>query len=822
MLDGLQVRRPPLQRRAVSRPPRPTLQIWLALGCVAFLAFVVVVQVSHLGDLLSTDQSAFLTAGFARGLVLAYVLAVGVIGAWAVFAPARRLPVAVAAAGALAGVVLLGTLTLGGQVLSLVTALLALCACWQVGSWLLRAVGLPSLAELAPAAWLAGVIPIGFFVYILGRAGALQWWDVAVPILAVGALGAWRLGSHLADGSAARAWDHVRASRLAVAVAALGLLTFGLAGVWTAAPEVMFDALYAKAWLPLDWARAGDIGPLTLHPVLNGLGFTQLLAVPGAQLNAGAVGRYLQLLALPAVVATVWWSGRRSGWAPLAAAVLIVTPHLFWQSTTAYDDVLLMLGVAALALVVLRLTRAEAPRGFVAGLVVGLLAAACFDLKAHVLVLAGVMAAAWWAFQRRFELRALAGLVVGAFVGAAPPLIMRWIDSGNPLLPAYNNIFHSPYWPPVNEQFNFPYLHHPGALGPLSALARSVTDTGALDEATPIGAFGLLVGAVVIAMALGWARTRDGRRPALVLWIAVVAAFLAWYAQFRYLRYLLPAATVSLIALLLLAPAGRLRPRVSIGAVVGTVALVALLWPVAVAEFWNVPGRDIPVEAAFGFRNADDYEKASMPERDALAAYNRVAPPGTLAVSDPYQRVWLTGGRDLEPSWELTARLKTKGPLPTTPAQMLARYRQLGVTWVIVQNGGALADDKQVAALVDRYGQLEYRDATASVYRLTPTPVRPAAFAAAAGAPLTVPVCTGEVVVAAVHADGGSTPVTAAITFDGNNHLARTPTVQVAPGTSGAVAGPAPPGATHATITSPPPAGATVRRTVGHLGSCTR
>lgn len=87
---------------------------------------------------------------------------------------------------------------------------------------------------------------------------------------------------------------------------------------------------------------------------------------------------------------------------------------------------------------------------------------------------------------------------------------------------------------------------------------------------------------------------------------------------------------------------------------------------------------------------------------------------------------------------------------------------------------------------------------------------------------MTVPVCTGEVVVAAVHTDGGSTPVTAAITFDGNNHLARTPTVQVAPGTSSAVAGPAPPGATHATITSAAPAGATVRRTVGHLGSCTR
>ena len=127
----------------MSRPPRPTLQVWLALGCVAFLAFVVVVQAQRLGDLLSTDQSAFLTAGFARGLVLGYVLAVGAIGAWAVFAPARRLGVAVAVAGALAGLVFLGTLILSGQVLSPLTALLALCACLQVGSWLLRAVGLP-------------------------------------------------------------------------------------------------------------------------------------------------------------------------------------------------------------------------------------------------------------------------------------------------------------------------------------------------------------------------------------------------------------------------------------------------------------------------------------------------------------------------------------------------------------------------------------------------------------------------------------------------------------------------------------------------------
>ena len=288
-----------------------------------------------------------------------------------------------------------------------------------------------------------------------------------------------------------------------------------------------------------------------------------------------------------------------------------------------------------------------------AGLIVGLLAAACFDLKAHLLVLAGVMAAAWWAFQRRFELRALAGLVVGAFVGAAPPLIMRWIDSGNPLLPAYNNIFHSPYWPPVNEQFNFPYLHHPGALGPLSALARSVTDTGALQEAAPIGSFGLLVGAVVIAMALGWARTRDGRRPALVLWIAVVAAFLAWYAQFRYLRYLLPAATVSLIALLLLAPPGRLRPRVQIGAVVGTVGLAALLWPVAVASSGTCRAGTSPSRPRSGSATPTTTRRRRCPSATRWPRTTAWRHPERWRSAIPYQRVWLTGGRDLAPGWEL-------------------------------------------------------------------------------------------------------------------------------------------------------------------------
>ena len=362
MIDGLETRRAPLRapvghgRRGFRLPTGTSL----AIACGLVVVVLVVLQAIHLTDLFDPNQA--LTAGFARGSVLGYVLAVAAVGAWALFAPTRRLPYAVYACTGVGALILLGTLTLGGEVLSLVAAVLSLYGV-LAGGVLAAARPAPGRSGRDRPRGLAGGRRSSASSCWRWAASRLRWWDVAVPILVVGALGAYSSGAAFARERRGRPGTTCVSSRLAVAVAALGLLTFGLACVWTAAPEVMFDALYAKAWLPLDWARAGDIGPLTLHPVLNGSGLHAAAGRARAQLNAGAVGRYLQLLALPAVVATVWWAGRRSGWAPLAAAVLIVTPHLFWQSTTADDDVLLMLGVAALALVALRLTRAEAPHG---------------------------------------------------------------------------------------------------------------------------------------------------------------------------------------------------------------------------------------------------------------------------------------------------------------------------------------------------------------------------------------------------------------------------------------------------------------------------
>ncbi len=59
-----------------------------------------------------------------------------------------------------------------------------------------------------------------------------------------------------------------------------------------------------------------------------------------------------------------------------------------------------------------------------------------------------------------------------------------------------------------------------------------------MNEATPPAAFGLLIGALFVALVIGWRRAAS--RAAPLVWLAILIATAFWYVQFRYLRYLLP------------------------------------------------------------------------------------------------------------------------------------------------------------------------------------------------------------------------------------------------------------------------------------------
>lgn len=687
----------------------------VALAAAAASAVVLVVQLANLGELLDVNQG--LTAGFAKALLAGYVLAVIGIGAFTAFAPRRLLWLPVAMAALLALAALLATLTVGTELWSFAMAVMTMAACWRAGNWLLERLGAPELAAIVPAAWLAGTVSLGLVILAAGRAGALRWWTVAVPVVALG-LTAVPPAARALRAVAARPPELTRAGAAAASVMALLL---AVASVFTAAPELMYDALYAKAWVPSEWARTGSIDGMPMHPVLNNLGFAQVLAVPGHLAGAEGVGRYLQLLAAASVPAAVWWVARRSAWAPIAALAVAVTPHLFWQATTAYDDALLVLAVVGLAAAVVRLMEAAPASPFACAVALGVLAGACVDLKLHLGALAAGLVGGWLVLGAGpGRVRAALGAGLGALVTVAPPYALRWIDLDNPLLPAFNNVFKSDLWPHIHDTLNLPFFKDSD---PIEVVRRSITDPGALNEAAPAGAFGLTAVAVFAAMAVLWSRGRRDRT-ALLLWAAVVVGALGWYQQFRYLRYLLPIGTVAILAFALAGsprPLGALTQRAAIAA---ACVIAALLWPATIAQFWNVPGKDLPWEVALHTRDDYEYERTSMVERDALAAYDRAAPPGALAVTVLHQRIWLSEGRDLTPNWEMNSRLDSNSGGPRS-APLIDRMRRLGAEWIITGEGRDKFGYAGADAMLGRHGEVAFSDQGWVVYRLVDRPRAP-------------------------------------------------------------------------------------------------
>src|SRR5262249_53267221 len=138
-----------------------------------------------------------------------------------------------------------------------------------------------------------------------------------------------------------------------------------------------------------------------------------------------------------------------------------------------------------------------------------------------------------------------AGVALGGLLIAGPAFVVRWIDTGNPVFPAYNTIFKSPHYPLVDEQYNFPYWQHTDLWDALKAPYEAVVHPWLMNDSMPGGSMGLLAAAVAIAVVVGW-RAR-GRRSVSIVWIALVIGLIGWWVQFRYLRYALPIALVSVL-----------------------------------------------------------------------------------------------------------------------------------------------------------------------------------------------------------------------------------------------------------------------------------
>ncbi len=206
-----------------------------------------------------------------------------------------------------------------------------------------------------------GNSPWSLGTLLLGWLSLLRWWTAGILVIVVGTIGVVRLARQIHSRRQA-ILSEIAGSSLGLASAGIILLTCAWAAIYTAAPEIQYDALYVNAYLPQLWAQTGHIGSLAGHVQFELDGWFQLLATYGHLLDGPSVGRYLQLIGLACAACSVWWWGRRYGaLGPLAAVAVAVTPHLLWQADTADDDLLIALAAFALCVAVvesLRRTRA--------------------------------------------------------------------------------------------------------------------------------------------------------------------------------------------------------------------------------------------------------------------------------------------------------------------------------------------------------------------------------------------------------------------------------------------------------------------------------
>jgi hypothetical protein len=656
--------------------------------------------------------------------LIAYWVAAAVLAGLAAVVPRRLLWVSPALGALGLGATLLAVATSGGEWWSLAVTVLTLTGSLWLARAALRLPGLrrSDLRGCGLALLAAGFGLLGLAVFLLGIAGLIRWWTVGLLVVVAGLAGLVQLARR-EPRSPVRAASLLSTRFRAGALALLGLQG-AYALIWSAAPEIQYDALQHKAWLPALWAHTGEIEGQTFtdNPRSVYLGLAQLVATPGHTLEAPAVGRFLQLATAVLIVVVLWRLGSRltPNLGPIAALAVALTPHVAWQASTAYDDLFLTALVLGGAAAVLHFEGLPVTRPLAASAVIGFLCGTCITGKLHLAPFALALAAMWCLIAERGGdlLQRGAGLLIGGLAGALPLLVYRWVTMDNPVFPYFNHIFESRYF------------RSDVGITTFDVESDSARATGSffwdLVASFPRGIeqpapFGLLLPFVLVAVLFGW----RGSAPRRAVWGAMVLSLLLWWTMFRYLRFALPYSILAVfVALPTLAGVGRLvRGRLA-SAVALTASLIAAgVFIVSVAvSLWNVPER-FPYDAATGRLADEQYLQAALNDWTAVNFLNEHAGRGEGIIGQVWSRLLLR--LDLQLKWEedLEGDVARLAAETREPDRLRAELGRRGFRWVVLADDGRqYRADYFLAPLLQQHGQIVFADRLRDVYEIVEQP----------------------------------------------------------------------------------------------------
>jgi hypothetical protein len=329
-----------------------------------------------------------------------------------------------------------------------------------------------------------------------------------------------------------------------VALMAIALVvTFGV----SLAPQTHFDALHYHFAMPRVFLWEG--GFVERPDIIQGyfpLGL-EMAYVPAYWFGGEATMTLLHWLFAPLLVPVLWATAKAAfgrGAGALAAAVFALAPLVLAESFSASSDLAMTFWlVAAASMVLLYLKAPSGGAALLAGLCAGLALTFKIVSALYILPLAGAFLAAVLLSRRSMTapaLRDLSAFVAAGLAIGLPWLLIRLVQTGNPVFPLFNNVFKSAKWPPIHERFDlwlYGIGHAPGDLA--SVLWEVSLHPWRFGQEMPTWAIGLTAMLIVAAPAL-LAPVARNRGQVLLLALAV-AGLVLWFLLSQYHRYGLPA-----------------------------------------------------------------------------------------------------------------------------------------------------------------------------------------------------------------------------------------------------------------------------------------